>query len=90
MKDMINCDMCGSEIKNGECSCGTWYSKEEMAENPIKLGLEKFHEMEQFILTGDMPHLGCAVIYFRGDYNDCVKIENFICKMKGRPFYGDS
>lgn len=27
---MKNCDMCGSELKDGKCSCGIWKSKEEM------------------------------------------------------------
>lgn len=87
---MNNCDMCGTEIKEGKCSCGIWKSKEEMENDPMMLGLEQFHEMKQFTFTGDMPHLGCAVVYFRGDYNDCKKVEKFIYQMKGRPFYMDS
>ena len=81
--------MCGSKIENGECSCGEWISAEEFANNPLKLGLEKFHDMKRFSLTGDAPHLGCAVVYFRGDYNDCIKVEKFIHEMKGRPYYTD-
>lgn len=84
---MKNCDMCGSEIENGKCSCGIWKSAEEMKDDPMKLGLEKFHEMKRFTLTGDAPHLGCAVVYFRGDYNDCQKVEDFIFSFKGRPYY---
>jgi hypothetical protein len=84
---MINCDMCGTKIEDGKCSCGTWKSPEEMQDCPFKNSLEKFHEMKQFTLTGDMPHLGCAVVYFRGDYKDCKKVEKFIHEMKGRPYY---
>ncbi len=84
---MNNCDMCGSEIKEGKCSCGTWKTKEEMANCPLKMGIEKFHEMKHFSLTADAPHLGCAVVYFRGDYNDCKKVQKFIYEMKNRPFY---
>ncbi len=84
-----NCDMCGSEIKDNECECGKWFSKEEMKDNPLKLALEQFHEMKRFTLTGDAPHLGCAMILFRGDYNDCKKVEKFIHEMKGRPYYSD-
>lgn len=87
---MNNCDMCGSKIIEGKCSCGTWQTKEETDNNPIKLSLEQFHDMKQFTFTGDMPHLGCAVVYFRGDYNDCKEIEQFIYQMKGRPYYVDS
>ena len=84
---MKNCDMCGSKIINGECSCGTWKSKEETADDPMKKSLEQFHEMKRFTMTGDAPHLGCAVVFFRGNYNDCKKVEKFIHEMNGRPYY---
>lgn len=84
---MDKCDMCGSSIVNGRCGCGVWKSAEEMKDNPMKMGIEEFHEMKMFTLTGDAPHLGCAVVYFRGDYNDAKKVEKFIYQMKGRPFY---
>jgi len=81
------CDMCGLEIVNGKCSCGTWQSPEEMKDCPMRKAIEEFHEMKRFTLTGDAPHLGCAVVFFRGDYNDCKKLEKFIYSMKGRPYY---
>lgn len=84
---MTNCDMCGSKIENGRCNCGSWKSAEEMKECPMKASIEKFHEMNQFTLTGDAPHLGCAVVFFRGDYNDCEKVQRFIYQMKNRPYY---
>ncbi len=84
---MNNCDMCGTKIENGQCSCGEWISKEEMKNNPMKKSIEEFNEMKRFTLTGDAPHLGCAVVFFRGDYNDCKKVEKFIHSMKGRPYY---
>jgi hypothetical protein len=84
---LINCDMCGGKIENGRCGCGVWKSKEEMQDDPMKKAIECFHEMKRFILTGDAPHLGCAVVFFRGDYNDCLKVQKFVYEMKGRPFY---
>jgi hypothetical protein len=84
---MENCDMCGTKIENNNCKCGIWQSKEEMDDCPFRKGLEKFNDMKQFTFTGDSPHLGCAVVYFRGDYNDCKKVQDFIYAMKGRPFY---
>jgi len=81
------CDMCGSKIIDSECDCGTWKSKEEMKDNPMKLAIEEFNEMKQFVLTGDAPHLGCAAVFFRGDYNDCQKVKKLIYEMKGRPYY---
>lgn len=84
---MTNCDMCGIKIDDGKCGCGTWGSAEEMKNNPMKLSLEMFHEMKRFSLTCDAPHLGCAVVFFRGDFNDCKQVEDYIHKMKGRPHY---
>ncbi len=86
---MKNCDMCGVKIKEGECNCGNWLSKEESECCPFRKALEKFNSMEQMIITGDAPHLGCAVVFFRGDIRDCKEVEKFILKMKGRPFYKD-
>jgi hypothetical protein len=84
-----NCDMCGTAIENGKCSCGTWKSSEEMKDDHMKKAIEQFNEMKRFTLTGDAPHLGCAVVFFRGDYNDCQKVQKFIYAMKGRPYYKD-
>lgn len=84
---MKNCDMCGTEVQNGRCKCGTWKSAEEMKDNPMKNAIEDFHKMNRFTLTGDAPHLGAAAVFFRGDYNDCKKVEKFIFQMKGRPHY---
>jgi len=83
----LQCDMCGSKIADGKCECGTWFSKEEMQDNPISHAVHIFHDMKRFTLTCDAPHLGCAVIFFRGDYNDCKKVEKFIHQIKGRPYY---
>jgi hypothetical protein len=82
-----NCDMCGSKIIDNICDCGVWVDADEMKDNPMKLALEEFNEMKRFTLTGDAPHLGCAVVFFRGDYLDCKAVEDFICKMKKRPYY---
>ena len=82
-----NCDMCGSSIENNKCDCGEWIPEEDMKKNPMKLAVEQFHEMKRFTLTMDAPHLGCAVVFFRGDYLDCKAVEDFIYKLKGRPHY---
>lgn len=84
---MDNCDMCGSTIYNGKCDCGIWKSADEMKDCPLKKAVEHFHEMRRFTLTGDAPHLGCAVVFFRGNMNDCKKIEKYIYEMNGRSYY---
>ncbi len=87
MTEINICDMCGTKIENGRYSCGYWVHADEMKDNPIKSSLEMFHELKQFTLTCDMAHLGCAAVFFRGDYNDTKKVEHFIKTMKGRPYY---
>ena len=79
------CDMCGSAIILGKCECGVWDDKSES--HPFRKSLELFHEMKQMTFTIEAPNLGCSAIFFRGDFKDCKEIENFICKMKGRPYY---
>lgn len=85
---MENCDMCGTKIIDSKCSCGEWKSNEEMKDNPLKNAIENFNEMKRFSLTMDAPHLGCAAVFFRGDYNDTQAVLDFIYKLKNRPHYG--
>ncbi len=77
--------MCGEKIEDGKCDCGTWTAKDDNC--PFRKSIEAFHDIRQFTFTGDAPHLGCAVVFFRGDYNDCQKVEKFIHQMKNRPYY---
>lgn len=79
--------MCGGLIEAGQCSCGIWKSKEEMQKWALPKAMEEFHDMKQMCLTADSPYLGCAVVFFRGDYKDCEKVKKFIYEMKGRPHY---
>lgn len=82
-----NCDMCGGKIIENQCNCGVWQTTEELKDCPVRKSIEHFKEMKCFTLTADAPHLGCAVVFFRGDYNDCKKVQEFIHKMKNRPYY---
>jgi hypothetical protein len=89
MTTPTKCDMCGSSIVNNKCSCGTWCESEEASEGQkaFEAALKYFHKMENFTFSADAPQLGAAVVFFRGDYNDCKKIKKFIYFMKGRPHY---
>jgi hypothetical protein len=82
---MKRCDMCGEEIVDGKCSCGVWF--EGMEEHPYNVALREFHKSECMTTSMDAPHLGSAAVFFRGDYNDCMKVREFILKMKGKPHY---
>jgi hypothetical protein len=84
---MKNCDMCGFHIVDKKCDCGMWQDEEEAKNFPLHKAIEHFHNMRLFTLSGDAPHLGCAIILFRGDYGDCKQIKKFIYQMKGRPYY---
>ena len=86
---MVHCDMCGSKIQDNKCNCGVWKTAKENKDDLMLNAIHAFHDMKRFTLTGDAPHLGCAVIFFRGDYNDCKKVEKFIHEMKNRPFYSE-
>lgn len=79
--------MCGTQIVEGKCQCGVWLTEEEIKDCPIINGIEFFHEMKKFTFTGDAPDLGCAVVYFRGNYNDCKKVEKYIYEMNNRKYY---
>jgi hypothetical protein len=84
---ITTCDMCGTEIIDSKYSCGTWKNKEDVGDDPFLKALECFHNMKRCTLTADSPHLGCAIVLFRGDYKDCKRVEKFIYELKGRPFY---
>lgn len=84
---LTNCDMCGTEIVDGWCSCGRW--EEDTKDHPFRKSLEEFNRLEKFVITGDAPHLGCAMVMFRGDVKDCERVTDFIYEMKGRKFYPD-
>lgn len=86
---MTHCDMCGAKIEDSKCDCGIWKTSEEMKEDPMKKAIEQFNDMKRLCVTADAPHLGCAAVFFRGDYNDCQKIQKYIYQLKGRPFYED-
>lgn len=77
MKCMIKkCDMCGSKINDGKCD---WTDAEANINNSMKLELKMYNDMKHSTLTVNSPYLSCAVVYFRGDYNDY--------KREGNPFY---
>ena len=85
------CDMCGSTIDDGECSCGTWVSENELPQERkiFRDSLAAFHDMKIMMLSGDAPHLGVAYVFFRGDYNDCLEVKEFIKRLKRRPHYDE-
>ena len=78
------CDMCGTAIEDGKCSCGTWADPEGLKYSPFKKALEEFHEMKVSFISGEAPHLGCSYVFFRGDYNDCKALHRFLAATKGR------
>ena len=38
------CDMCGTAIEDGKCSCGTWTDHEGLKYSPFKKALEEFNK----------------------------------------------
>lgn len=81
------CDMCGTAIEDGKCSCGEWLASGDMDHHPFRTSLEEFHKLRKMTLTNEAPHLGCCSFFFRGDYNDCVAVTEFLLSRKKRPYY---
>ena len=72
---MKNCDTCGKNIENDEGNSSS-------LKDPIFQALEFFHDTNEFALTEDSNRLGCAAVFFRGDYKDCMIIQEFIHSIK--------
>ena len=79
------CDKCGSWIDgNGNCYCGTW--SEDFRKQPFSLTMEKAllaydqrREQENSCEPLSMDHFsGNCAVYFKGDYNLCMKVKQFI------------
>ena len=78
------CDKCLSEIHNGKCPCGWWYEADKA---PLDVRI-----FEKAILTYDLlckkhkhndplscdSHNGCAMVFFRGNYQDSLKVKQYI------------
>lgn len=78
------CDKCQGAIEKGKCPCGSWYEKDNQP-NFMQI-MEKAiyaydHMCEQY--NDDRPfsgdhHTGNCVVYFKGDYDLCEKVKQFI------------
>lgn len=96
MKD--KCDKCGSTILDSKCSCGYWVNHDQK--------LTKIFEKAIFAYdflcdqnSDDSPlsmdhHLGSCIILFKGDYEKCMKVKQFISEFdeenkqtREKPFY---
>lgn len=83
-----NCDKCGSKIVNGECSCGYWYEKDEHP--PMMKTLERAIEAVNFYwdqTNSERPlsadhHSGTCFVFFKGTYEDCCKVSEYIERLK--------
>ena len=84
MERLTNCDKCHSKIENGKCSCGFWYENNKAP--PFSKCLERAIESFNFqydqgqigeIFSGD-HHSGTCIILFRGNYEICMKVKNYI------------
>lgn len=78
------CDKCGSDILMGRCSCGYWF--EQIKEMPIEAQrinqvLEDFIKSGKDIQSSD-HHSGVCLVLFKGDYQKCMRVVDFIQKTK--------
>ena len=81
---LMECDKCHSKIIKNKCSCGTWYDSEDTPTDALILeaAMLTFNSYHQDIFSAD-HHCGCSVIFFRGNYEDCEAVKEFIRKRKG-------
>lgn len=77
------CESCNSAIENGKCSCGLWKTVDEMKDSAILLALEEFHNRQIYMTTSYIPELECGAIFFKANYEDFTKLEEFISKTAG-------
>lgn len=78
------CDKCDSDILMGECSCGKWY---ESGHAPgfakiCEQVIQEFNKMDSSIFTAD-HFSGTCVVVFKGDFNMCEKVKEFILRSEG-------
>ena len=76
-----NCDKCGSKIINNECSCGVWTDSYDEVAAPYKYLpdlFEFFLENKEFEYFSSDYHKGICVVFFKGDYEMCMKVNAYI------------
>jgi hypothetical protein len=83
-----HCDKCFSEIVNDRCDCGYWI--DDYKNDSFSVALERAiyaydHMREQnnsdAPFTGDHFSGNCIAL-FKGDYEDCMKVRQFIEDLK--------
>lgn len=80
------CDKCGTEIIDGECSCGFWYNNEETPNiaKTLEHAIMAYDSLnDNSPLTGD-HHSGNCIALFKGDYETCQLVKEFIVSLKGK------
>lgn len=84
MEQMKNCDQCGSEIIDNRCTCGQWYSSEQIPnfmKNIEQALLAYDHYCEQHNTEKPMSgahYTGNCIILFKGDFAMSIKVKEFV------------
>jgi len=73
-----HCNVCGSKIQDGDCSCGYWTEPGEDHKNKelcdhLEAAILLFNKLGQGIFSGD-HHSGTCFILFKGNKNDCEAV----------------
>ena len=75
------CDKCNSKVINGKCDCGIWINREDQPKNIsiFEQAILEYNKLntDDCVLTGN-HYTGTSLIIFKGDYNDCMKVKEFI------------
>jgi len=80
-----NCDKCNGPIKDGECSCGIWYDNGDdlpLVLKLIKQSTSEFEKLHVNLLGFDDVPSGTAGVFFRGDFEMCEKVKDYVKKLQ--------
>ena len=77
------CDKCHSKIVDNKCDCGDWINSEDQPRNIsiFEQAIIEYNRLnpddDDYILFGD-HHTGTCIMFFKGDYKECMNVKKFI------------
>jgi hypothetical protein len=80
------CDKCGTDIIDNHCFCGVWgEAKDIPVISPFEKAILQYNMMCKTHdcytpISGD-HHSGTSFIFFKGGYEDCEKVKEFMKTM---------
>lgn len=78
------CDKCHSKIISGKCDCGEWreHGRKGYIADTLEKAILAFNELNIEHIGGD-HFSGTSFVFFKGDYEMCQKVKQFVQKEQG-------